>query len=48
MEKKKYQIPALTVVALQQQAALMQNSNPGESGSDDPYTNPEEYQWKVG
>ena len=26
MEKKKYQIPALTVVALQQQAALMQNS----------------------
>ena len=26
MEKKQYQIPVLTVVALQQQAALMQNS----------------------
>ena len=34
MEKKKYQIPALTVVALQQQAALMQASGNPEEKND--------------
>ena len=39
MEKKKYQIPALTVVALQQQAALMQSST---NQNTENYQNPDE------